>query len=267
MSSNDIYALYNIDKSRLKRDYIKNPLYKGSGGCDKGDKPFKEDLEYLYIELNLKREILEQYFSRCSRTLKLWFKEYGIHKTQDLIIKNIGKTNLTKYGVPCVFQNKEIYDKSKETLFQRYGVYNPSYSEFIINKKYESKIYHKTYGTSKEEEEIYKLLCEKYGEVKRQYKSVKYPFACDFFIPSIDTYIEYQGFWTHGREIYNQNNPRHQTKLNLWKSKNKPQYIKAIRDWTERDPLKRKTAKDNGLNWIEFFSMKEFVQWLNINKS
>ena len=267
MSSTDIYTLYNIDKSRLKRDYIKNPLYKGSGGSDKGEKPFKEDLEYLYLELNLTRKVLEDYFSRCNRTLKTWFYEYNIHKPSSLIFKNIIKTNIEKYGVPCVLQNKDVFNKCKESLFKNYGVCNPSQSEIIINKKYESKIYHKTFGTSKEEEEIYKLLQEKYGDVKRQYKSELYPFACDFYIPSEDLYIEYQGFWTHGREIYDENNLNHQKKLNLWKSKNKPQYIKAIKDWTERDVLKRKTAKDNSLNWIEFFNINQFKDWINVNIS
>ena len=41
----DIYTQFGIDKSKLKRDYIQNPLYKGSGGCDKGEKPFKEDFQ------------------------------------------------------------------------------------------------------------------------------------------------------------------------------------------------------------------------------
>ena len=31
----------------------------------------------------------------------------------------------------------------------------------------------------------------------------------------------------------------------------------------KKDPLKRKTAKENNLNWIEFFSMKEFENWYN----
>ena len=45
----DIYTKYNIDKSKLKRDYIKNPLkliplIKGSY---KKEIPIKEDIIYL----------------------------------------------------------------------------------------------------------------------------------------------------------------------------------------------------------------------------
>lgn len=119
----------------------------------------------------------------------------------------------------------------------------------------------KTFNSSKVEEKIYKLLCQKYSDVKRQYKSNLYPFACDFYIPEIDTYIEYQGFWTHGREPYI-GNEKQQEKLKFWESKNTPQYIKAIDDWTVRDVLKRETAKQNNLNWFEFFTMDEFMEWV-----
>lgn len=260
MVLHDIYTTYNIDKSKLKRDYIQHPLMKGFGGQSKGEKPFKEDLVYLYIELNLKREVLEEYFSRCSRTLKLWFKEYNIHKSMSLIHKNINQTNLKKYGVSCVLKDENIFKKGKKTLFKRYGVYNPSQCKQIIDKKYETKIYNKTYGTSKDEEKIYSLLQQKYPSTIRQYKSDLYPYACDFYIPEIDTYIEYNGFWTHGGEPY-MGSEKQQEKLKLWESKNKPQYNKAINDWTVRDILKRKTAKNNNLNYLEFFNINQFNEW------
>ena len=38
-------------------------------------------------------------------------------------------------------------------------------------------------------------------------------------------------------------------------------YLAAINVWTARDPLKRKTARKNNLNWIEFFTIKEFENW------
>ena len=45
----------NIDVSKLKRDYISNPLYKSKNG--KGnEKPYKEDFIYLYLKLNMDRK-------------------------------------------------------------------------------------------------------------------------------------------------------------------------------------------------------------------
>ena len=261
MLSDDIYIQFNIDKSKLKRDYIKYPLIKGTGSQNKGEMPYKEDLKYLYIELNLRRSFIEQYFQQCSRTIKLWCKHFNLHKSSENIHKNSIITNIVRYNYPNPFSNQDVKNKYKFTMEQRYGVTNPSLLPLFVEKRCQTLIKNKTIGKSKSEEEIYKLLCEKYGEVKRQYKSELYPFRCDFYIPSKDLYIEYQGFWTHGREPYNKNNPLHQEKIKLWESKDTPQYKKAINDWTMRDVLKRKTAKNNGLNWIEFFNMNEFMKW------
>ena len=37
--------------------------------------------------------------------------------------------------------------------------------------------------------------------------------------------------------------------------KNSEQYKHAIEVWTHRDPLKRETAKNNNLNYLEIFSI------------
>ena len=55
--SDNIYDKYNVDFSLLKRDYLKNPLnitLNGKGS----EKPFKQDLEYLYITLNIRKDEL-----------------------------------------------------------------------------------------------------------------------------------------------------------------------------------------------------------------
>ena len=39
-------------------------------------------------------------------------------------------------------------------------------------------------------------------DIIRQYKSDLYPFACDFYIPSLDLYIECNYHWTHGNKLY-----------------------------------------------------------------
>ena len=53
----NIYEKYNINKNRLLRDYLHNPLQHIENQLGKPlELPFKEDLEYLYIELNLRRK-------------------------------------------------------------------------------------------------------------------------------------------------------------------------------------------------------------------
>lgn len=127
------------------------------------------------------------------------------------------------------------------------------------------------YNSSNEEKYILKLLRKKFNLLETQYKSDKYPWRCDYYIPELELYIEYQGYWSHGKigsktlGPYDKNNKEHQRILNIWKQKSTKHstYKRAIDVWTIRDPLKRKTAKENGLNWLEFFTFNEFMNWYN----
>lgn len=305
--SNNIYDKYNVNISYLKSDYLKNPLnitINGKGS----EKPFKQDLEYLYITLNIRKDELIDYFSCSISTFNRWLKFYNIRKPSNLKIYHTKETNLKRYGVENPFQSNIIKDKIKNDCFQKYGVYyynqtkdnqrkiqetnlkrygnvcslhgnnqqkieeiflskydvkNPKQLQIFKDKDIQTKILNNTYGKSKIEDLIYNRLLELFKNVKRQYKSKQYPFACDFYIPSKDLYIEYQGYWTHGKEPYIGSNEQLE-KVKLWESKNTKHYNNAINVWTIRDPLKRKTAKDNGLNWIEFFNMNDFEHWFSV---
>lgn len=242
----------------MLRDYNKHPLNITKNGVN-SEKPYKEDLEYLYIQCNLSGKELSFYFNTSIPTIKRWLKFFNIQKSKKLKTLKIKNTCLKKYG-KSHFNNRK---KSEQTCLKKYGVKNISQVSFIQNKKYKTMKINNTFGSSKEENTIYKILCEKYGEVKRQYKSEKYPFRCDFYIPSEDLYIEYQGFFTHGKEPYNKNNPLHQEKIKVWKSKNSKFYNNAIITWTKRDFQKREIAKNNHLNWLEFFTLNDFLLWIN----
>lgn len=299
-----------INKTKLLRDYENNPLkylkYRNNGPIKyKLEEPYKEDIEYLYNEINLTFKELKEFLNISDSSLKRILKKFQIKKN-DKISKNnrkvgydkkvrpniikiknkIKQTNLEKYGVEYVFQIKQFQQKLKdikikkygsvnninkikqtmkekygvEYIFQRQDIIQKTHNKEAMKKQYETKKKNNSFNTSKPEEEIYKLLCQKYGNVKRQYKSEKYPFYCDFYIPSEDLYIEYNGHWTHGQEPYDENNLLHQEKLKLWESKNSKFYNNAIITWTKRDVLKRKIAKENGLNWVEFFNID------NVNK-
>ena len=58
-----------------------------------------------------------------------------------------------------------------------------------------------TINTSKTEKELEAELRKIFPDLKTQYKSEVYPFACDYYIPSLDLYIEYNGFITHNRRF------------------------------------------------------------------
>lgn len=116
--------------------------------------------------------------------------------------------------------------------------------------------------TSKEEKIIYELLLKKFPDTLTQYRCDEYPFSCDFYIPSKKLFIEYQGYWTHGKRPFT-NSVEDNIVLQIWNNKVKlhKMFSDAIKTWTVRDPLKRKTVKNNNLNWVEFFTMKEFEDW------
>ena len=77
-------------------------------------------------------------------------------------------------------------------------------------------------------------------------------------------YIEYQGHWTHGGHAYT-GSEEDQKLLMKWESKSNksPLYKKAKHIWTVLDVHKRSIAKENHLNWIEFFNLDQFFEWYN----
>ena len=273
MSSNDIYTKYNIDKSKLKRDYIKEPLqkiYKSNSFLNfKWELPSDDDIKYLYIDLNLSLDDLVNIFKINKISIRRQIYSLNIIKSKEL--KNIKRkeTTLSKYNVENIYQLKSIQEKQKQSVLKKYGDTCYQHTDDFNNKSHQiaEKIFqtrkkNKTTNTSQNEIKIYQMLCKKFDDVKTQYKSKLYPFACDFYIPSIDTYIEYQGIWTHGKEPYIGTDEQNKI-LEKWRNKNTIFYNNAIHNWTISDTIKRKTAKDNNLNWIEFFNMNQFMEWFN----
>ena len=51
--------------------------------------------------------------------------------------------------------------------------------------------------------------------------------------------------------------------LKLWEHKNTKFYQNAIYTWTCLDVKKRETAKHNNLNFFEFYTILELINWLN----
>lgn len=181
--------------------------------------------------------------------------------------EQIKQTNLERYGCVNILCLKQIKEKTKETNLKKYG--NETYLGsnehknnimLYMDKIYNTKKKNNSFNTSKYEEIIYQKLLSKYDIVERQYKSDLYPWKCDFYIPEIDLYIEYNGWWGHGKEPFIGNDEQLQ-KVKLWENKNTSQYNRAIDIWTNRDVLKRNTAKQNNLNYLEFFTMDEFNEW------
>lgn len=80
--------------------------------------------------------------------------------------------------------------------------------DVITNSIYKTKKKNHTFNTSKPEEESYNLLLHKYdkNDIIRQYKDERYPFSCDFYIKSLDLFIECNYHFTHGSHPFNADN-------------------------------------------------------------
>lgn len=193
--------------------------------------------------------------------------------------KPVKFTKKHKYGRFCnnicstkfTANQPEVQAKIRATIRNKLGVDYVSQSEVIQQKIYITKKKNNTHNVSEAENTAGDLLKQKFPDLKRQFKSKLYPFNCDFYIPSQDLYIEFNGFWTHGREPYDPNNPDHINLLNFWEKKakevnfkgqNKDSYLQAIHTWTVKDPLKVKTAKQNNLNFRVFWTVEEVKDWL-----
>lgn len=200
---------------------------------------------------------------------------YGVaNAMKSEYIKSIlEQTCMERYGCKNILQVPEFHKKQKNTMIQKYGAPNASQVPELQQKKYDTMNENDTWPwKSKPEKEIKEMLEKKFNKVEYQYnKDPRYPFLCDFYIVDIDTFIEFQGFISHGGHPYNPFSKRDRDKENKWLNcaiKHYEQtgeldssYFSYIETWTNRDPMKRQIAKDNNLNYIEFFTLKQFMNW------
>lgn len=175
------------------------------------------------------------------------------------------ETNKRKYGGVSPFCSQEVQAKSRKSWKQTYGVDNPMFDASVVKKVSESKFANGTFHTSSVEDELYDLLVTVFGEedVKRQYTSDVYPFACDFYLPSRDLYLELNASWTHGFHWFDVSRSEDMDVKHLWESKQTDYYANAVHVWTQKDVEKRETAKKNGLNYIVFWqnSLQDAILW------
>lgn len=238
----------------------------------------REELYQLYVIEKQSIKTISQIFNCSKNKISNAIKEYNIPirtniEVRELIKLRTKNTMINKYGVEYPYQIPEVRDKMIYKVHQTYSTGEPqeklkyAWSTGDIQER-SNTTRHKnnSFGKSSDEESIYKLLVEKFGQenICRQHQTSLYSYPCDFYIKSLDLYIEYQGSWVHGKEPYSKNKSDHIDMVNKWRNKNTEYFLYAIKIWTERDPLKRQIAKDNNLNFMEFFSMNQFYNWYNI---
>lgn len=243
-------------KSCLKRYGVDNPM-KDKNIINKGKETCKN--KYGVVRASL----LKEYQDKAKKTNLL---RYGVEVP--LQNKEINKkwhaTCYKNFGTYSPLANKEIHSKTEETTYKKYGVTciltTKENKEKLVSSKTKKKRYdtlkrNHTFNTSKIEESIYKELIKIYGksDVFREYnKDIRYPYRCDFYIKSLDLFIEVQGYYTHGKHQFNPSCVEDQVLLQKYKDKY-GENSQSVTIWTIKDVEKRNKAKQNNLKYLEIF--------------
>ena len=233
---------------------------------------------------------------KIEKTHKVCLEKYGVdsvfkvqkfrNQSLDTCIKKYASNEDDINSIVNIGQLKYVKDKIKNTCLEKYGVENPMQTQYYKNlissilssneiqeKIYNTKLLNNSFNISYQEDVCFDLLKEKYSDCIRQYKSELYPFNCDFYIPSLDLYIEYNGSHYHHYHPFDINDDNDINELNRLKEKaensnshkngKKSQYDNIIYTWTILDSKKRNIAQQNNLNYIEFWNINEVKEWIN----
>ena len=198
------------------------------------------------------------------------------------------QTCLEKYGCESPLENREIWQKTFDTTISKYGGtgfanmpkakmvatakkansamwekyhLDPCFKETYQASQNKTKKANKTFNTTKRESELYTRLVTIYGEqdVIAQYRDIRYPYNCDFYIKSLDLFIELNAHWTHGEHPFDKNNTEDLQKLTVWQEKSKESkfFTNAIETWTRRDVEKLNILQENKLNFVLIYNKME----------
>ena len=192
-------------------------------------------------------------------------EKYGnIVGVNEEVIEKRRQTCIARFGVPIPAQSEVVREKYRKTCLEKYGVDNYRKCEECIDKIHNTKKKNGTVTTSRYEEDAYVWLIEKFGvdDVIRQYKDTRYvnpinnhKYHCDFYIKSLDLFIELQMYWGHGPHPFNENSVEDIEYLNKIKeiAKVKPIYNRLIDGWTRNDVLKRNAAITGNIKLLEIY--------------
>lgn len=237
-----------IDKiSKESKEHWQNDDYRNKviaslkeSWTDDKKKEHSDKLKQVYEDSSLCEQI--------SKTVKLAFKNPEMRERH--------RTNV-KRALRSIDVRKRLSSSLKRAFAER--------GNEILQKIYNTKKQNHSFNTSKPETEVFQLLQQVFEDIQTQYRSKVYPFNCDFYIPSLDLYIECHFHWTHGGRQFDENDKDCLEQLTQWKEKSKTSkfYQRAIKTWTDLDIRKKQIAEDNKLNLVIFYNKDTFITWFN----
>ena len=252
------YGVDNFMKTNSFKEKSKQTILERYGV----DNAFKsEKIRTKIKQTKISRYNDEKYLNK-EKSKQTMLERYGVDnfmKTVEFSKIRNNKSTIQKRteSIRKYYKNNlgEFNQKRKETCLNRYGVDSVSKIPGWLNKCYNTKKKNNTFNTSSIEKQLIDFFNKNKINYIYQYTSDDYPFACDFYFPDKQFYLEIQGTWTHGGHPYNINSIEDQKQISYWKSKNTKFYDNAIKAWTKYDVEKREFASKHNLNWKEIFSM------------
>lgn len=175
------------------------------------------------------------------------------------------------------FQDPEKYEAFLATMNKPSTLQKCKESQLdatVKQKIHETKKRNGSYGKSKWGDEDYIKLIKVFSEnnIIRQHYTKEYPFNCDFYIKSLDLYIECHYSQFHNYKPFDSTNEQHLVELREFQElfektpkndKGENQYSKIIYTWTDLDVRKYQCVQENHLNFLRFYFRKDFDTWLN----
>ena len=214
----------------------------------------KDVLYDLYINKKMTSKEVAKYFGCSSKTVRNYLQKYNIPIRQmpDAVKLERSKWSKEKEIERSRNVHKAWINKTPEEIKlinDKKKLSGNINSPEAILKAHETRMKNGTTKVSKSENDFYrKLIILGFDEsdIKRNYfGDSRYPFNCDFYIPSKDLFIEYQGHQTHGTEPFDSTNEDHIKYLDYCNTKGLD-----MTTWTVRDPKKFNMALKNKINLV-----------------
>ena len=262
-----------VHKIELKDYYDKYLKKEDDGKCKVCGKPTRF--------VNIRHGYLDHCCQYCAshdreainRMVQTQIERYGgVGSASKELCQKMIDTQTEKYG-GVGFASEELSKKTHDKIFENYGVTHYSKFEGWKEQNYITKKKNNTLKVSKVEARVYEKILKKYPNTIHSYFSDEYPFACDFYIPELNLYIEYNGFTTHCGHFFDNNNENDLKQLEELKhleetaktKKSKNFYNNVIYTWTILDKHKLEIAKKNKLNYVVFWNEKEANDYIKDN--
>lgn len=251
--SNHLKKIHNMNSKDYYDKYLSNNEL--AGKCVVCGKPTK----FYNITIG--------YYERCSRACanKSINHIEAVKNTKLIKYNNAGYNNPDKISEVLSSRTKEEKEQTKIKVRQTKKI---RYNDETYNnqkKRLNTLIQRHSYTSSKNEDYCHDKLKSIYPNVVRQYSDDRYPFACDFYIPEKDLFIELHFSWLHGFHKFDKNNIEDQQRLAKLQNKSSTSfyYLKAIKVWTESDIKKYDYATNNNLNYLVFYTLNDFNLWFS----